>query len=53
MNLNELSEKVKGISTNGLTKDFMDKFILLNGSKNITKFFLNIRNITKLFTYIS
>ena len=32
--LNELLEKVKAISTNGLTKDFINKFIILNGSKN-------------------
>ena len=31
--LNELSTKVKAISTKGLTKDLINKFIILNGSK--------------------
>ena len=31
--LNELSKKVKAISTEGLTKDLIDKFIILNGAK--------------------
>ena len=31
--LNELSKKVKAISTNGLTKDLTDKFGILNGAK--------------------
>ena len=32
--LNKLLEKIKAISTNRLTKDFINKFIILNGSKN-------------------
>ena len=31
--LNELSKKVKSISTKGLTKDLIDKFSILNGAK--------------------
>ena len=31
--LNELSEKVKAISTKGLKKDLIDKFSILNGAK--------------------
>ena len=31
--LNELSKKVKPISTKGLTKDSIDKFTILNGAK--------------------
>ena len=31
--LNELSKKVKAISTKGLTKDLIDKFSILNGAK--------------------
>ena len=31
--LNELSEKVKAISTKGLTKDLINKFSILNGAK--------------------
>ena len=31
--LNELSKKVKAISTKGLTKKLMDKFSVLNGTK--------------------
>ena len=31
--LNELSKKVEAISTEGLTKDLIDKFIILNGAK--------------------
>ena len=31
--LNELSKKVRAISTNGLTKDFINKFSILNGAK--------------------
>ena len=31
--LNELSEKVKATSTKGLTKDLINKFIILNGAK--------------------
>ena len=31
--LNELSKKVKAISTEGLTKDLIDKFSILNGAK--------------------
>ena len=31
--LNELSEKVKAISTKGLTKDLLHKFNIFNGSK--------------------
>ena len=31
--LNELSNKVKAISTNGSTKDMINKFIILNGKK--------------------
>ena len=30
---NELSKKVKAISTKGLTKDLIDKFSILNGAK--------------------
>ena len=42
--LNELSEKVKAISTKGLTKDLIINYSILNG----TKYFC-IRNISKLF----
>ena len=31
--LNELSKKVKAISTKGLTKDLINKFSILNGAK--------------------
>ena len=31
--LNELSKKVKVISTKGLTKDLINKFSILNGAK--------------------
>ena len=31
--LNELSGKVKAISTKGLTKDLINKFSILNGAK--------------------
>ena len=31
--LNELSKKVKSISTKGLKKDLIDKFSILNGAK--------------------
>ena len=31
--LNELSKRVKSISTKGLTKDLIDKFSILNGAK--------------------
>ena len=31
--LNELSKKVKAISTKGLTKDLISKFSILNGAK--------------------
>ena len=31
--LNELSKKVKAISTKALTKDFIDKFSIINGAK--------------------
>ena len=34
--LNELSEKVKAISTKGLTKDLINKFSILNGVKYIS-----------------
>ena len=43
--LNELSEKVKTISTKVLTKDLINKFSILNGAKifdrNISIFFSN------------
>ena len=41
--LNELSKKVKAISTKRLTKDLINKSSILNGAK----FF---RNISKLFS---
>ena len=31
--LNQLSEKIKTISTKGLTKDLINKFCILNGTK--------------------
>ena len=31
--LNELSKKIKSISTKGLTKDLINKFSILNGAK--------------------
>ena len=34
--LNELSKKVKAISTKGLTKDLMNKFSILNETNNFT-----------------
>ena len=42
--LNELLKKVKAIATKGLTKDLINKFSILKGSK---MFFL--RNISELF----
>ena len=34
--MNEISRKVKAISTKGLTKDLIDKFSILNGAKYIS-----------------
>ena len=34
--LNELSKKVKAISTKGLTKDLINEFSVLNGAKYIS-----------------
>ena len=34
--LNELSKKVKAISTKGLTKDLISRFSILNGAKNFS-----------------
>ena len=36
LNKNELSKKVKLISTKGLTKDLINKFSILNGAKYFT-----------------
>ena len=43
--LNELSKKIKAISTKGVTKDLINEFSILNGAKYI--FF---RHISKLFS---
>ena len=40
--LNELSEKVKAISTKELTKDLINKFSILNGAKCLFKEYFNI-----------
>ena len=34
--LNELSEKVRAISTKGLTKDLINRFIILNGAESFS-----------------
>ena len=39
--LNELSEKVKTISTKALTKDLINKFSILNGAKIFRQKYFN------------
>ena len=45
--LNELSKKLKWISTKGLPKDLINKFRILNGAKY---FFSNISKLFSVFT---
>ena len=39
--LNELSEKVKAISTKGLTKDLINKYSIVNGAKYFSRILQN------------
>ena len=43
--LNELSKKIKAISTKGVTKDLINEFSILNGAK-----YFFFRHISKLFS---